>query len=333
MGDDRARVRQTQGSAMKDISVVVPVYNSEATLRELESRLRAVLAGLGSYEIILVNDGSRDGSYNICRELAEQHAEVKFIHFFRNFGQLSALLAGLRAAEGRACVILDDDLQDPPEEIPKLLAKLAGGFDFVFSTSTEPKIGWLRSLGSRFTKRVTNYLFDKPRELTHASFLAMTGGLVAELVRYDGPYPYIAGLIFRISQNGANQEVKRDVRKAGASGYSLPRLVKLWVNAVTTFSVVPLRVALLVGTLAAVGGFLVLASIVAVRLVYGYFLSGWASLFGATLLFSGLQLVMLGIVGEYVGRSFMVLNRTPQYAIKESYNCPAAARPGSGAGT
>jgi len=303
------------------ISVVVPVYNSQATLVELIERVSKVLAPVGPFEIILVNDGSRDRSADVCRKLALGNEFVKFISFFRNFGQASAILAGLREARGSVCVIMDDDLQNPPEEILKLLEGIDNGFDFAFGVTPRPSQSLFRLLASKLTFKMADLMLDKPRGLYHSSFLALRQEVVRQIVHYDGPYPYLAGLIFRVSHHGTNVMVRNDERKQGQSQYSLVKLIKLWINSFTSFSVVPLRVAGLVGSLISLSGFILLGVLVVQRLFYGRFLTGWISLLGASLIFSGVQLLALGLLGEYLGRGFMLLNKSPQYSIREKLNC------------
>lgn len=305
---------------MKQISVVVPVYNSEETIHDLVDQVVPVVAQYGQYEIILVNDGSSDRSAEVMRTVAEKNNNVITISFFRNFGQISAIMAGLRHSHGKIVVIMDDDLQNPPQEIKKLVAALGENNDFVFGISQETTQAHHRRFYSWIAKRLSDLLIKKPKDLYHSSFLAMSGELAAEVCRYDGPYPFLAGLIFRISNKGASVLVNSAPRRLGVSGYNFRKLLSLWLNSMTNFSIVPLRISSVLGVFTATIGFVVLAYLIVRKVMYGDFLSGWPSLFGATLLFSGIQLVAIGTIGEYMGRSFMVLNKTPQYVIKEKMN-------------
>ena len=302
----------------KSVSVIIPVYNSQDTLVELSARVSLALADKRPFELILVNDGSKDGSEAACREIARRNRSVKFISFFKNFGQPSAIMAGLREAKGKVCVILDDDLQNPPEEIAKLLEAIDQGYDFAFGVTPRPRQSQFRLFASWFTYKMADLMLDKPSGLYHSSFLALRGEIVKQVINYDGPYPYLAGLIFRVTHRGTNVVVRNDPRKNGQSQYSL---VKLFINSFTSFSVVPLRIAALIGSLISLAGFLVLSILVAQKILFGKFLTGWVSLLGASLVFSGTQLLALGLVGEYLGRSFMLLNRSPQYSIREKLNC------------
>jgi undecaprenyl-phosphate 4-deoxy-4-formamido-L-arabinose transferase len=304
------------------ITIVVPVYNSEMTIAELVGRMNAALQGY-AHDFVLVNDGSRDRSYEVCRALAERDPRVRFLSFFRNFGQLSAILAGLRAAAGDVIVVMDDDLQNPPEEVHKLLDAIGQGYDFVFGTPAGRIQQTLpRRLGSLLNLKMSQLLFDLPGDLRASSYYALTRALAREVAKYDGPYPYISGLIFRTSANGCNVPVEHHTRARGRSGYTVRTLVGLWLRGLSNFSVVPLRLAILVGLAAtAAGG--VLGGVIIVRRLLGWdtIQAGWAAILAAIVFCFGVQLVSVGIVGEYVGRIFLLLNKTPQYAIKEAFNC------------
>jgi glycosyltransferase involved in cell wall biosynthesis len=304
------------------ISVVIPVYNSEKTLEKLVGRLSAVLSSLGPFEIILVDDGSRDQSYSIAKRLAQAQSSVKFIALFKNFGQIGALFAGMSQVEGEVCVIMDDDLQNPPEEIPKLLQKLTEeNYDFVYGFPETMKQAFWREMGSRFTNKMSEFLFDKPATLYPTTFIAMRAAVVREVIRYDGPYPYLAGQIFRFTHRGCNVVVRHEARKHGRSQYNLKKLLKLWLNGMTNFSIIPLRVSTGTGVVAVGIGFLYLMWLLIQKIFFHDFLEGWLSLVGVVVILSGLQLIFLGVLGEYIGRIFMFLNRTPQYVIRETFNC------------
>jgi len=304
-----------------EISIVVPVYNSEKTVGELVRRMNEQLRD-AAHEFILVDDGSRDQSYQVCRRLAETDPRVKLIAFFRNYGQLSAIMAGLRAASGAIIVVMDDDMQNPPEEVHKLIATIRNGYDFVFGTPAgkmQQSLG--RRLGSYLNLKTSEYLFGKPKGMYASSYYAITRTLACEIVKYDGPYPYISGFIFRTTSNGCNVPVEHLPRASGRSGYTFSRLFGLWLRGFTNFSVVPLRLSMLLGLSTAAAGSLFLIYIL-VRKVLGWdqITAGWTSTIGTTLLCSGVQLLCLGMLGEYVGRIFLLLNKKPQYSIRETWN-------------
>jgi polyisoprenyl-phosphate glycosyltransferase len=304
------------------VTVVVAVYNSERTIAELVERMNVVLKDY-DHNFVLVDDGSTDQSYPVCLRLAESDSRVRFISFFRNYGQLSAILAGLRAADGEIVIVMDDDLQNPPEEAHKLLAAMRQGYDFVFGTPIgKPRQPLARRLGSYLNRKMCELLFSKPNGLYASSYYAITQQLAQAIVTYDGPYPYISGFIFRTTSNGCNVPVLHHPRSHGKSGYTLPKLVGLWIRGLTNFSVVPLRLSMLVGFTATVFGVMVLCYILLLKLcAWEQVSAGWTSTMGTVLLSSGIQLFSLGVLGEYVGRIFLLLNKQPQYAIKETFNC------------
>lgn len=304
-----------------EISIVVPVYNSEGTLEELVQSLIGAFQGRLQFEIILVNDGSRDNSHQVCKNLSLRHPFVKYLCFYKNFGQINALMAGLNEATGRVAVIMDDDLQNPPSEVIKLYNAIHEGRDFAYGVPEKTLSDGYRAWGTKLNFWMAKVLLGKPEHIFPTSFLAMTDDLVKNIIQYRGPYPYLAGLIFRITTNGVNVTVAHSPRKKGTSTYTFGKLLKLWLNGFTNFSVLPLRVASLLGFVVSICGFCLLIFLGLSKLFFSDYLSGWVSIIGGILLFSGLQLIALGLLGEYLGRVFMVLNQAPQFAVRERYNC------------
>lgn len=306
------------------ISVVVPVYNSEATIGQLVDAMTAELDGKYRFNFVLVDDGSRDGSYDVCKRMALENSRVRFLTLFKNFGQLNAVLAGFREADGDIVILMDDDLQNPPHEVHKLIDTIKQGYDFVYGAPMDrPKQTPFRRLASYLSSKSYEWLFDKPKGLYASSYVAIRGDVVKELVKYDGPYPYIMGLLLRITRNGCNIPVEHHPRRLGKSGYNFKKLFMLWVRGITNFSILPLRVSMLVGLLAAIAGSAFLAFLVFRKLMFpDRLLLGWSSIMAIVTALGGLQLLVLGIMGEYVGRIFLTLNRTPQTVVREKYNCP-----------
>jgi polyisoprenyl-phosphate glycosyltransferase len=304
------------------VTVVVPVFNSAGTIAEVVERVNVALNEY-QHNFVLVNDGSTDGSYEVCLRMAESDPRIGFISFFRNYGQLSAILAGLRAADGEIVIVMDDDLQNPPEEAPKLLAAIQQGYDFVFGKPIgrmQQSLG--RRLGSYLNRKMSEVVFNKPKGLYASSYYAITQRLAQAIVRYDGPYPYISGFIFRTTSNGCNVAVEHHPRKRGESGYTLTKLIGLWLRGLTNFSVVPLRLSMLVGFTASLIGLVVLFYILLLKIyAWDQVSAGWTSTIGTVLLSSGVQLFSLGVLGEYVGRIFLLLNKQPQYTVREMFNC------------
>ncbi len=303
------------------LSVVVPVYNGASTIGGLVAALRA-LEIEGGLEIVLAVDGSPDNSLDVCKRLAaEPGAPVTVLSLSRNFGEHNAVMAGLARARGRYAITMDDDLQNPPEEVRRLFEHARdGGYDAVYTYYAEKKHAAWRNLGSRFTNWCADRLIDKPRGLYLSSFRCLSAFVRERIVAgYEGPYPYVDGLVFQVTQNVGRLQVHHLPRAEGASNYTLRRLVRLWLSMFLNFSVMPLRLATLFGL-----GFGALGAIAAAIVIVEAILSdtppqGWASLMVAVLVLAGVQLVVVGVIGEYLGRMFLAVNRKPQYLVREVF--------------
>jgi undecaprenyl-phosphate 4-deoxy-4-formamido-L-arabinose transferase len=306
------------------LSIVVPVYRGAATVGRLVEALSA-LDPAGGLEVVLVNDGSPDNSGDVCRALAATaRIPVTYIEHARNFGEHNAVMTGLRHARGAYVITMDDDLQNPPEEVLKLYdhARL-GDWDVVYTRYAEKKHEGWRNLGSRFANRVADTLLDKPKGLYLSSFRCMSALVVAEIAKYGGPYPYVDGLIMQVTQRIDSIEVLHLARAEGRSNYTLKRLVLLWLNLATNFSILPLRLAILAGVVMGIFGLMGAAVVVTEAMVSGT-PSGWASSMTITLLVAGVQFLILGVLGEYVGRAFLSANGKPQGVVRQVI--PARAR-------
>ena len=298
------------------LSIVIPVYRAERTIGELVEALSG-LAVPGGHEIVLVNDGSPDGSLEACRALlATCPVPLTLIELARNFGEHNAVLAGLREARGAWIITMDDDLQNPPGEVLRLLehAQRSGKEVIYTHYSHKEHTAW-RNLGSRFTNGVADLVLDKPARFYLSSFRCLSAFVAGEIARYDGPFPYVDGLIFQVTQSIGRIEVAHLPRAAGRSTYTFRRLVRLWLSMVLNFSVMPLRLATLGGlALSMFGG---LASIlVLIEAEFFHTPPGWGSLMAGVLLLSGVQLLILGIVGEYLGRLYLTANGKPQSVVR-----------------
>jgi len=301
------------------ISFVIPCYRSEHTLPGVVAELERVMAQRPSYEyeIILTDDGSPDGVWPVIEGLAAADARIKAIRFTRNFGQHAALLAGLSAVSGDAAFCLDDDGQAPVDELFKLVDELDKGYDVVFGAYPEIKQNGFRRFGSWMNKKMAESLLDWPDNVQATSFFLCRRLIVDEILKYDKPYPYLDGLIIRATKNIGSVEVHQRERASGTSGYTLGKLLKLWLNGFTAFSVKPLRAASLCGALFALVGFLWTIVIVITRLVDASVVEGWTTIVAVLLIVGGLLMLMLGLIGEYIGRIYICINNSPQYVIRE----------------
>jgi undecaprenyl-phosphate 4-deoxy-4-formamido-L-arabinose transferase len=301
------------------LSFVIPLYNSAATIEALAREIEALTVE-GGHEIVLVNDGSTDRTGEICRAfVATARVPVLYVEHARNYGEHNAVLTGWREARGAHVVNLDDDGQHPPAEAVRLWQHARNtGADVVFGHYREKRHSAWRNFGSWFTNRMTDWALEKPPGFYLSSFRCVTAFVAREVARNSGPAPYIDGLILQVTQRIASLEVRHEERKAGASGYTFRRLLRLWLSAWLNFSVLPLRVATVLGIAMAAVGVVGFGWVVWLRVTGSGPTFGWGSLMAALLVFGGTQLVMLGIIGEYLGRMFLTVNQRPQAIVRDA---------------
>lgn len=304
-------------AAQPALSFVIPLYNSAETIGPLVHEIECLTIE-GRHEIVLVNDGSRDGTAELCRTLLRgARIPIIFVNHARNFGEHNAVLTGYRHARGAYVVNLDDDGQNPRPEAVKLWRHgKQQGWDVVYGHYGQKRHSAFRNLGSWFTNRITDWVLDKPKGF-YLSKLPLCKCICGQSGRgARRPYPYIDGLLLQITQNITALEVQHAGRSAGQSGYTLRRLLRLWLSTFVNFSVMPLRLTTLLG--------LIMGGVGLVGLLVVFYLwwqgrgpsYGWGSLMGALLIFSGTQLVMLGLIGEYLGRMFLTVNGRPQSVVR-----------------
>ena len=298
------------------LSIVIPVYDAARSIAELVHALEDLRIE-GGHEIILVNDGSPDDSLDVCCALVDRASvPITLIKLARNFGEHNAVMAGLRHASGAHVITMDDDLQNPPEEVERLLVFAQGsGKEVIYTFYDDKQHPIWRNLGSRFANRVADFVLEKPRGLYLSSFRCMSAFVVREITRYEGPFPYVDGLILQVTHDIDRLMVRHLPRAAGGSNYTLRRLLRLWASMFVNFSVMPLRVSTITGFVLSGMGALAGVMVIAEALTSSP-PAGWASLMAAVLLLSGVQLVILGIVGEYLGRLYLTANRKPQSVVK-----------------
>ncbi|WP_338875621.1 glycosyltransferase family 2 protein [Spirosoma sp. SC4-14] len=306
------------------LTVVIPVYNSERTIGPLVERLQACMTDY-SFEVILVNDGSWDNSESEGQAIANRYNNVRFLSLRRNFGEFNAVLCGLNHARGAYSVIIDDDFQNPPESILTLLATARqGDYDVVYSRYAHKQHHWFRNLGSWLVNTLTTYSLGKPRQLYLSSFKLIRQEVVYEICKYKGPYPYIDGLIFRVTHNIGSVEVPHQNRAEGRSNYTAKKLIALFLNVFIGYSLWPIRMFTALGICLLLIGLLAGLVWLSGNLLGTLEFSGWGVVSWAILMATGLLLSFLGILGEYLGKLFMAHSGLPPYVVKTE-----ASRPGT----
>lgn len=306
-----------------DYSFVIPCYCSATSIREVVREIDCEMdkGHVTDYEIIMVNDCSSDGTWQVLTELAKEDKRRVCLNLAKNVGQHAALMAGFRQCQGDLIVTLDDDLQTPIEGIRALKEKLDEGYDVASSHYTSREgFSWKRRFGSLMNRLMRQWLIDGPKGVTVSVFMMARRFVIDEIIRYDNPYPYLGGLVLRTTHNIANVEMHQKRRVYGHSGYNFLKLISLWMNGFTAFSLKPLRIADVMGIFTAVCGFIMGIVVIIRKLVYPRIALGWSSLMSVSLIMSGVIMLMLGLIGEYIGRIYMCINHTPQYVIKEMIN-------------
>ncbi len=304
------------------ISYVIPCYKSQGTIESVVEEVMATMKQLNreDYEIILVNDSSPDDTFQVIASLCEKYSFIKGINLAKNFGQHAALMAGFRHVSGEVVVCLDDDGQTPANEVNKLLERIDAGNDIVYASYSNKRHSSFRNLGSKVNELMTRYLLNKPKELYLSSYFAAKKFVIDEMIRYEHSYPYVLGLALRTTKNIENIEVTHREREEGVSGYTLRKLLGLWFNGFTAFSVKPLRIATCIGTLCALGGFSYGIYTIIKRLLLPDIPLGYSATMSAIVFFGGMIMIMLGLIGEYIGRIYISINNAPQYVIREKLN-------------
>ena len=301
-----------------DVSIVVPVYRSAECLSELATRVDQALAGrIGSYELILVNDASPDSSWQVISTLIKTHPFVVGLNLRKNVGQDNAIMAGLHYATGTTVVIMDDDLQHDPADVPALVEALGANFDVAYAAFDRKYQALWKNLGSWFNDRVAVVVLGKPTDVYLSPYKAIRREVVDEIVKYDGPFTYVDGIIFGITSQITQVAVSHHARFAGESNYNVLRSIKVWLKLATGFSVIPLRITMLIGGVISFFSFLMALFFVVQALVLAKSPEGYPSLIVTVFFLGGIQLMGLGAVGEYVGRIFLTQNKLPQFTVKD----------------
>lgn len=300
------------------LSIVIPVYRSAAILPKLVEAIAAEMRDESlsdSFELILVNDCSPDNSWQVIRKLAETNAFIKGITLRRNVGQHNAIMAGLHHANGEYVVLMDDDLQHPPSAIADIVKALAEGYDVCYTNYLNRQHAAWKKLGSQFNDWMATRLLDKPKGLYLSSFKGLRREIVDEIAQYDGPYTYIDGLILDVTRSITTVDIEHQARFEGESNYTFARLLSLWMKMATSFSVFPLRLATYAGFALAALSLVMIFVVIVQKIMFPELPRGWASTIATILFIGGIQTMCIGMVGEYLGRTYMKLNRKRQFVI------------------
>ena len=306
---------------MQMISFVIPCYRSSQTLPGVIQEIKDTMKTLKNYEyeIVLVNDSSPDDTFCVITGLCRENDNITGINLARNFGQHAALMAGFHYVKGDVVVCLDDDGQTPACEVGRLLAGIEEGADVVYAKYNHKHHSGFCNFGSHVNEVMTRIMLGKPEDLYVSSYFAAKRFVVDEMIRYEYAYPYVIGLVLRTTKNIVNVEIDHRDRQAGESGYTLKKLLGLWFNGFTAFSVKPLRVATVTGTICALCGFAygIYTIIKKIFIQPPDLVIGFSALMSVIVFMGGMLMLMLGLVGEYMGRMYVSMNNSPQYVIRE----------------
>lgn len=321
------RIRMSEKKKM--VSFVIPCYCSQSTLPHVVKEITDTMDQISdyAYEIVMVNDSSPDDTFGTIRELCRSYetmekggpAAIKGINLAKNFGQHGALMAGFHYITGDIIVCLDDDGQTPANEVGKLLQGIEQGADVVYARYAHKHHSGFRNWGSRVNDRMTRMMLGKPKDLYVSSYFAAKRFVVDEMCRYTHAFPYVIGLVLRTTKNIINVDVNHRDREAGTSGYTLAKLLTLWFNGFTAFSVKPLRIATATGCVCAFAGFAYGIYTIIKKIFFHPpgLVTGFSALMSMLVFMGGMMMLMLGLVGEYMGRMYISMNHSPQYVIRE----------------
>lgn len=303
----------------KKVSFVIPCYNSSKIIGKVVTEIKDTMKKMEQYdyEIILVNDCSPDNTFDVIADLCRENGNICGVNLARNFGQHGALMAGFHQVTGDILVCLDDDGQTPAEEVGKLLEKIEAGDDVVYASYAHKKHSVFRNFGSFLNEKMAQLLLGKPKDLYVSSYFAARRFVVDEMLKYENAYPYVIGLVLRTTKRISNVAVNHREREIGRSGYTFGKLLALWFNGFTAFSTKPLRVATVSGCVFAAFGFLYGIYTIIKKFVNPAVPVGFSSLMAAIMFIGGMMMLMMGLVGEYIGRMYICMNNAPQFVVRD----------------
>lgn len=304
------------------LSFVIPCYRSEKTVESVVDEIITVVSQKTNYdyEIIAVNDSSPDNVIEVLSRIAYSNNKVKVIDLAKNMGKHSALIAAFAYVTGEYVICVDDDGQCPIDRLWQLIEPLDNGYDMSIAKYPQKKQSFLKNIGSRINHAMTRIMLEKPKEFVFSNFVARKAFVCKEIIKYENPYPYMEGLSLRITHNIAFVQMEERDRQFGTSGYTLKKSLKLWMNGLTAFSVKPLRISSFVGVICAIVGFAFGSFTIIRKMLVPNISIGWSSIIAIMLFIGGLIMLMLGMIGEYIGRIYISINNSPQYVIKNKIN-------------
>ncbi len=308
---------------MKKISFIIPCYGSEETIEIVINEIRNVITKKKEnydYEVIAVNDNSPDNVWNVLKKIAQNNHKVKIISLAKNMNRPSALMAGMSHATGDYIILMDDDGQCPMEKLWDLIKPLEDGHDVSIAKYPKYKQSLFKSFGTIVNRKMTEIIMEKPKDLNFTNFTAVKRYIVDEIIKYKNPYPYMTGLLLRTTSDIVNIEMEERERISGNTNFTFKKMLKLWLNGFTAFSIKPLRISSFIGFLCSVFGFVFGIITIIRKLMISNISVGWSSIISVLLFVGGIIMLMLGIIGEYIGRIYISINNSPQYVIKEKYN-------------
>ncbi len=309
---------------MKKISFIIPCYGSEKTIEIVIEEIEKIVTEKKEdydYEVIAVNDNSPDNVWNVLKKIAQNNHKVKIISLAKNMNRPSALMAGMYHATGDYIILMDDDGQCPMENLWNLIKPLEDGHDVSIAKYPKYKQSLFKSFGTIVNRKMTEIVMEKPKDLNFTNFTAIKKYIVDEIIKYKNPYPYMTGLLLRTTSDIVNIEMEERERISGNTNFTFKKMLKLWINGFTAFSVKPLRIATVIGFLIAMIGFIYGIYIIIHKIIiHNSIIPGYSSLMATLLFIGGIIMLMLGLIGEYIGRIYICINNSPQYVIKEKYN-------------
>lgn len=303
------------------VSIVIPCYNSEHTIRDVVELTMREFEEMDGYEceFVLVNDNSKDSTADAIRRLSEDYPRVHGLSLMRNFGQHNGLMCGMNYTSGDLVVGMDDDMQTHPSQLPVILNEMRSGYDLVYGVYPKSTNGALKNLTSWLNRKTSQVLLGRPKNIRSSNFWCITRQVRDEVIKYTGFSPYVDGIFYRVTTNIGNVPIEHHKRAYGQSGYTLKKLIRQWM-AYFNYSVIPLRFASISGVIAALIGFVAGIVTLVSKILDPTMVAGWASTVCLLLFLSGLILMVLGIIGEYLGKIILTINQTPQYIVRETYN-------------